>query len=206
MQYLHTMKKGLTCKEVLEGDRDVMHLIALGANLPGPFGAPAQTLSHAVAQMGAAGLRVAELSPIYATPAWPVGSGPDFANAAARVEAALDPQQVLEILHRIEADLGRVRGRRWAARACDLDLLGSGAKTLPDRQTVQRWMDMPINETPPAAPDELILPHPRLHERAFVLVPLADVAPDWVHPITGRTVRQMCDALSDEARAEICRI
>jgi len=181
----------------------MMHLIALGANLPGPFGAPADTLSRAVAELNAASLHVTALSGIYATPAWPVGSGPDFANAAACVESSCDPNEVLAILHRIESDLGRVRGKRWAARACDLDLLASDGAVLPDCATVQHWMDLDIGDPPPPAPGELILPHPRLHERAFVLVPLADIAPDWVHPITAKNVRQMCDAQPAADRAAI---
>lgn len=173
----------------------MIHLIALGANLPGPSGPPEATLRAAVSALDAAGLRVTALSPIYATPAWPPGAGPDFANAAARLEADCEPAQVLAMLHRIEADLGRTRGARWAARACDLDLLASGDAVLPDAATVRRWMEPSPGDAPPPAPDGLVLPHPRLHERAFVLVPLAEIAPDWVHPITGLSVRAMRDAL-----------
>ena len=183
-----------------------MHLIALGANLSGPFGTPAQTLNRAMDQVQAAGLRVTARSPTYTTPAWPAGSGPDFANAALCAESTRSPYQVLDILHGIEAELGRVRGRRWGARICDLDLLGSDDLILPDRAEVQRWMDLDTANAPPPVPTGLILPHPRLHERAFVLVPLADVAPDWVHPLTGHTVAQMCAALPADARAAIRRV
>jgi 2-amino-4-hydroxy-6-hydroxymethyldihydropteridine diphosphokinase len=67
-------------------------------------------------------------------------------------------------------------------------------------------MDLDTANAPPPVPPGLILPHPRLHERAFVLVPLADVAPDWVHPLTGHTVAQMCAALPADARAAIRRV
>lgn len=177
-------------------------LIALGANLSGPSGTPRQTLDAALRAMDEAGLAVRDVSRFYATPAFPPGAGPDFVNAAAACETALPPAAALEVLHTIERDLGRVRDRRWAPRACDLDLLAAGDTILPDRDAVQTAM-RPVGTTPPPAPDRLFLPHPRLHERAFVLVPLADIAPDWCHPVGGRSVREMRDACAPEDLAQV---
>ncbi len=115
----------------------------------------------------------------------------------------MDPAGVLDVLHGIEADLGRVRPRRWAPRVCDLDLLAAGEEILPDAETVRRWMELSPEDAGSEAPEELILPHPRMHERSFVLVPLADVAPGWRHPITGRTVAEMVAALPEQARREV---
>ena len=99
--------------------------------------------------------------------------------------------------------MGRKRVVRWGARTLDLDLIGMGATVLPDAKTHQYWREMPLEMQKTVTPDELILPHPRLAERAFVLVPMMDVASDWCHPVTGLTIRAMHDALSDAQRLEV---
>lgn len=85
-------------------------------------------------------------------------------------------------------------------RTLDIDLLAMGDSVLPDAETQDRWRLLPMEQQVRATPDRLILPHPRLQDRAFVLVPLADVAPDWVHPRTGQSVRAMLAALPTEDR------
>jgi 2-amino-4-hydroxy-6-hydroxymethyldihydropteridine diphosphokinase len=143
------------------------------------------------------------ISPFYATPCFPAGAGPDYVNAAVALKWDRTAKEVLTALHRIEAELGRSRVQRWGQRTVDLDLIAIGDQVMPDAQTFAHWRDLPLDQQMKEAPDQLILPHPRMQDRAFVLVPLADVAPDWVHPVSGLSVVQMRDALDPAVRAEV---
>jgi len=161
------------------------------------------TLTAALARLGDSRLSVQAVSRFYASPCFPPGAGPDYVNAAAVLTGAEDAQQVLAELHRVEAEFGRTRDRRWGMRTLDLDLLAFGDAVLPDAETHAAWRDLPLAAQMSRTPDTLILPHPRLQDRAFVLVPLAEIAPDWRHPILGQTVRQMADALPEAEKTAL---
>lgn len=177
-----------------------LNLVALGANLFSSSGPPAETLRAALRAMPSEGLAVQRLSRFWRTPAHPAGSGPDYVNAAAVVAGELDPAQTLAALHRIEAALGRIRdGGRWQSRGIDLDLLAVGDLVLPDIPTQDRWRALAPEAQATLAPETLVLPHPRLQDRGFVLAPLAEVAPQWAHPRTGRTVARMLADLDPAA-------
>jgi 2-amino-4-hydroxy-6-hydroxymethyldihydropteridine diphosphokinase len=176
--------------------------VALGANVPSALGGPRETLEAALAAFGDAGLRLVARSRWYRTPAYPPGAGPEFVNGVAAVETALDPRGVLDALHRIEAGLGRRRDERWAPRTCDLDLIACGQLVLPDAATQGEWAGLPVEERR-RAPQGLVLPHPRMQERVFVLRPLCDLAPEWRHPVLGRTAAELLAALPAAERAEI---
>ena len=178
-------------------------LIALGGNLPSEAGLPAQTLLSAIRGLAAEGLYIQAISRFYTTPCFPAGQGPDYINAAIAVHSDIAPQKLLALLHRIEKRFGRLRDRRWGGRTLDLDLLAAGAQVLPDLPGFLAWQTLVPEAQARAAPDRLILPHPRMQDRAFVLVPLADIAPDWVHPVLGQSVADMCAALPLDERDAI---
>ncbi len=162
-----------------------MILIALGANLESMAGAPRLTLACALGSMAEHRIRVLKVSPYYETPAWPDPADPPFTNAVALIQTPLGPAALLDALHKIEAQFGRVHDVRNAPRTLDLDLLDYDGR---------------VEDGPP------VLPHPRIAERAFVLVPLADVARDWRHPRTKQSVRQMLDAIPATERDKIRRL
>lgn len=129
-----------------------------------------------------ADIRPVRQSPWYETQPVPDDGQPWFVNGAVAIETALDPEALLARLHRIEGDMGRIRGLRNAARIIDLDLIAYDDRIAGGGEAEQRA-------------GRLVLPHPLMHLRRFVLQPMADVAPDWRHPRLGLTVREMLAAL-----------
>lgn len=166
-------------------------LIAVGSNLSNSTLTPIQVVEKAFELIPSESAEIIKISPVYRTPSFPIGSGPDFFNAAVSLHINCSPCLFLKHLHSIEHNLERKRNTRWSARSCDLDLLAVGDLVLPDRKTYNQWANLDLKQQMTLAPNEMILPHPRLAERAFVLVPLADIAPDWKHPITDKTVKEM---------------
>lgn len=180
-------------------------LVAIGSNARSHAGGPRETLRAALDALAGRFMGVTE-SRLYQTPAFPAGSGPDFVNAACVFRTDRAPYAVLEALHGIEATFGRQRSLRWGQRTLDLDLIAHGGAVLPDLAVFDHWRGLAPDAQKIQTPDRLILPHPRLQDRPFVLVPLADVAPDWTHPVLGKTVAQMLSVYSADARAEIVAI
>ena len=153
------------------------YLIALGSNVRHPrYGLPRSVLAAALADLRQCGLAVtAGASTIETDPIGP--SIRRYANSAAVIETDLDPPRLLALLKQIEREFGRrAGGQRWRARVLDLDIvLWSGGAF---------------------ASDDLTLPHPLFRERAFVLLPAAQIAPHWRDPLSGRTVRQLLSRLT----------
>lgn len=175
-------------------------LVALGGNLRSEAGRPEDTLRAALSRLEQRGVVLEAVSRLYRTPCFPAGAGPDYVNAAARIRWPGDARSLLRVLHDTETEFGRARTRRWGRRTLDLDLIAMGDLVLPDREVQRRWRELRPDRQAEETPDQLILPHPRLQDRAFVLVPLCDVAPLWRHPVTGSTIAEMAAELPAEAR------
>jgi 2-amino-4-hydroxy-6-hydroxymethyldihydropteridine diphosphokinase len=146
--------------------------IALGANL----GNRLRTLRQAVARLRDLGT-IEAVSPVYETDPVGYAEQPPYLNAVVRLQTQLDASGLLGALLAIEADLGRIRSFRNAPRTVDLDLL---------------FFDDLVVDTP-----GLRVPHPRLHERAFVLVPLSAIAPELIHPVLGRSIASLLADLGE---------
>lgn len=149
-------------------------VIALGGNLAGAYGSCEALLDAALACFPSRGLTVTARSGWWRSAAWPDPSAPPFTNGVALVETVLTPAETLTALHAIERAFGRERQEANAARTLDLDLIAHGRQVL---------------DTP-----GLRLPHPRAHERLFVMGPLAQIAPDWIHPVTGEAAATLAAA------------
>lgn len=175
--------------------------LSFGTNTPSRVGEGSQTIEAALKHLLSFEIELGPVSRFYRSAAVPVGSGPDFVNGAALFRAAIPLRCVLERLHEVERAFGRRRRSRWAPRSLDLDFLFAGQTVLPDPQTHETWRELPFEDQRRTAPEELILPHPRLQDRGFVLAPLAEIAPGWCHPLLGATVREMRDRLPESARA-----
>jgi 2-amino-4-hydroxy-6-hydroxymethyldihydropteridine diphosphokinase len=159
--------------------------IGLGANLPHPtYGSPMDTLKVALNELTRRGVEVRQLSPWYRSAPVPASEQPWFDNAVAEVATDLPADRLLALLHEVEEIFGRARSTPNAARLIDLDLLDFRGEIAPE------------------GPGKATLPHPRLAARAFVLRPLADLAPDWRHPVSGISIGELSRALPPDQLIE----
>jgi 2-amino-4-hydroxy-6-hydroxymethyldihydropteridine diphosphokinase len=162
--------------------------VAIGANLPSPrFGPPPGSFAAALELLAGAGIEVVAVSRWYRSPPLPPAPEPDYINGVIQIRSRLSPGACLSLLHGVEKAFGRVRGERNAARCLDLDLLAYGDEVIAGGE------------------GGLEVPHPRLSQRSFVLLPWADLAPQWRHPVSGLTVAEMIAALPAGQEIEVLR-
>ena len=178
-------------------------LVALGSNQEWDGKTAKDLVLESISELTKNDLIISKVSRLFRTPCFPKDAGPDFVNAALMLNTAIAPDRLMLILHDLEAKRGRVRRKRWGSRTLDIDLLSYGDFIMPDRQTYEQWQTLEFDLQQKYVPEQLILPHPRLQERAFVLGPLMDIAPKWRHPVLGKTVEEMFLALPDLLRAEL---
>jgi 2-amino-4-hydroxy-6-hydroxymethyldihydropteridine diphosphokinase len=167
-------------------------ILALGANLPGRWGEPRAALRRVVAELTNAGLRPKAASHIYATTALGPGRQKSYLNAVLILESHLAPAALLRLLKALERSAGRRFAPRWGARCLDIDVLDYCGRRFgaPSRRRER---------------GRLILPHPELHRRAFVLVPLLEIAPGWHHPLLGVPGSTLLARLDPRKRAGVRR-
>lgn len=146
-------------------------VVALGGNVGGVWGSSADIVEQALGRLPEIGLQILRRSSLWRSAAWPDPAEPDYINAVALVEPTRGPERTLAALHGLEQAFGRVRSRPNAPRTLDLDLIAWGRAVIVD--------------------GGLRLPHPRAAERYFVMGPLAEIAPGWRHPVSGRTARDL---------------
>ena len=160
-----------------------MIIIGLGSNLPGAKGEPPEeNVQLSLSRLQGVDIKVVAVSPFYKREPVPKSDQPWFVNAVAALETRLEAAALLKHLHSIESSFGRTRRIQNEARVLDLDLLDYNGRVTRESET------------------GVILPHPRMHSRAFVLKPLANIAPDWRHPTLGQSAVELLDALSSDGR------
>lgn len=148
--------------------------IGLGGNLEGPLGGPENYVRAALGRLADhPEIGTLRISPMYRSPAWGNTDQADFVNAVATFDCSLAPRDLLDLLLETEAALGRVREEKWGPRLIDIDLLSYGDRVIDS--------------------DELVLPHPWMHRRAFVLKPLLELEPDYTVPGRGRAESLLAD-------------
>lgn len=157
-----------------------MILIGLGSNVAGPWGSPRQAVLRALRELGGNGTQLLAASRLIATSPYGKKNQPGYVNAVARIATHMPPEALMRRLHAIERRAGRRRGVRWGPRTLDLDLLDYHGRCM-------------------GKPGRLTLPHPGIVDRQFVLKPIAEIAPAWIHPVARRGARALLRRLDGHA-------
>jgi 2-amino-4-hydroxy-6-hydroxymethyldihydropteridine diphosphokinase len=159
-------------------------VLGLGSNLPSKWGTSQETIERAIAELQHRGVTIDKVASIIETePIGPPGQ-PRYSNTVALAHVSISPFALLKLLKRLEVEGGREHGDRWGPRTIDIDIISYD-------DLVMGW-DKAHNHLEPSI---LVLPHPEMHNRRFVLEPLVEMAPGWRHPVLGKTARELLEAL-----------
>jgi 2-amino-4-hydroxy-6-hydroxymethyldihydropteridine diphosphokinase len=172
-------------------------LVGLGANYPGPWGSPADTITRALREITGAGVTVEAVSGLFETAAVGRAGQPPYVNAAAVLDTHLGPEALLRLLKRVERAAGRRGGSPWGPRTLDIDILDHKGLVKHWRRGRPRFAR--------AGRRPLVLPHPWIDKRPFVLRPLLDIAPDWCHPVLKRTARELWRQAAGGRQGQVMR-
>ena len=172
------------------------YIIVLGSNLSSKFGSSTEILKKCVGE-----LRSFQAIQSLSESKWYISSSfvderePRYVNVGVRFSTNIKPEDLLIFTSDLEIKYGRKRQRRWEPRTCDIDILLCDQLILPSKLHFEKWLKLDFLEQIELAPNELILPHPRLQERTFFLRPLNDLQPDWTHPFLEMKAKEMLDSL-----------
>jgi 2-amino-4-hydroxy-6-hydroxymethyldihydropteridine diphosphokinase len=162
-----------------------MILIGLGSNLTTPeFSSSEVIIEYALNELSKYDVFINQRSKFYKTEPVPKSDQPWFVNAVVSVDTNHKALSLLDILHQIERSMGRIRKHRWEARVIDLDLLAYHNEIYPDQESWKEMAELDV-------PNQLIIPHGRMHERNFVLIPLSEITETWEHPVLAMSVKDM---------------
>ncbi|MBO6503264.1 MAG: 2-amino-4-hydroxy-6-hydroxymethyldihydropteridine diphosphokinase [Kordiimonadaceae bacterium] len=170
-------------------------ILGLGANLPFAGAGPAPNLRAAINEISATTISNVTVSGFYLSTPVPHTDQPDFVNCVMSGTTQLSAKELMARCQSMETQYGRERDGRWQARTLDIDILDYGGQILP---TAGDWTKLMQDGRDGTIAADLIVPHPRLHERGFVLKPLAEIWPDWSHPVLGKTALELLNSLGSE--------
>jgi len=178
----------------------VKAVIGIGGNLASAYGDATMTVAAAISRLQDS-MTVLNVSSFYKTAPLPISDQPDYINAAVVIQTTESAQTLLLSLQAIENEMGRKRAVRWGARTLDLDLLAYDDVILPDEH---QWKIV-AGDAAGGEVRDIVIPHPRLHKRAFAALPFAEIYPMWHHPILTRPINAIAEELSKAQKIEKIR-
>ena len=171
----------------------IKYYIALGSNLETENMDRLEILNKALEYFPMFSISLVKVSSFWESKSYPNKNQPNFINAVSEVQSILNPHQTLCSLKKIEIILGRKVNSRWGSRVLDLDILAAGSLILPNLRIFNKWLKMPLEQQIQNQPNQLILPHPRIQDRLFVLKPLSEIDPSWIHPVLNKKPYELID-------------
>ena len=181
-------------------------LVAFGSNYESKFGSPRETILYSIEKLQEKSTKLLKVSDFYLSQAFPAGNGPDYVNAVAKFQTKLNVNELMIKLHQIENLCERKRFKRWGSRTLDLDLISFGNQIIPNTEGFLKWANLSLKKQYEEAPASLILPHPRIQDRLFVLLPLRDVALNWSHPVFKKNIEELLSNFSEKEHKSVKRI